>query len=130
MSYQLDEIEGDILYEVKGDRLILKVKPDVFPPIPPGGGAEGGGGDWDTYIIKTNDLTVPTDENVFSSLRTLMEIEHVLIEANDMFLRKDINDVGYGFYTWEAGFMTKSTIRSAEYNIGWEVENPIGVSIP
>lgn len=77
-------------------------------------------------IIKLNDLTPPSDENVFSSLRTLYEIERFTDQLDDRYIRKDINDIGYGFYTWEAGWMTKAPVRSAEYNVGWEVENPTG----
>lgn len=50
----------------------------------------------------------------------------VLDDLDRRYLRKDINDIGAGFYTWEAGWMTKAPIRSADYNIGWEVENPTG----
>lgn len=50
-------------------------------------------------------------------------------DLNKKYLRKDVSDIGFGFYTWEAGFMTKSTIRSAEYNIGWEAETPTGWSV-
>ncbi|WP_099463397.1 hypothetical protein [Parabacteroides provencensis] len=42
------------------------------------------------------------------------------------YLRKYINDEGAGFYNWKAGWMTQAPVRSAEYNIGWEVENPTG----
>lgn len=49
-----------------------------------------------------------------------------LDDLDKRYLLKQQNDIGYGFYTWEAGFMTKASIRSAEYNIGWEAENPTG----
>lgn len=52
-----------------------------------------------------------------------------LDDLDKRYILKQQNDVGYGFYTWEAGFMTKSTIRSAEYNIGWEAEKPTGWSV-
>lgn len=70
MPYNLDENRGDIKYEVDGDMLILKIKSKAISPD-----------NLDLYIIKKNDPTKPTDENVFSALRSL-----------DMFLRKDIPD--------------------------------------
>lgn len=100
MPYQLDEIEGDIRYEVKGDRLILKVKPEVFPELPPGGGDPGGS--LDIEIIKLYDTTVPTDKNVFSSKRTLAEIKKAIQDNTVVFdkryIRKDIDDFGEGNY--------------------------------
>lgn len=50
----------------------------------------------------------------------------ILDDLDRRYLRKDMNDTGAGFYTWEAGWMTQAHIRSAKYNIGWEVENPAG----
>lgn len=49
-----------------------------------------------------------------------------LDDLDKRYLRKDKDDTGAGFYTWEAGWMTKAPVRSAEYNVGWEVENPTG----
>lgn len=49
-----------------------------------------------------------------------------LDDLDKRYLRKDMNDKGHGFYEWEAGWMTQAPIRSAEYNIGWEVESPTG----
>lgn len=49
-----------------------------------------------------------------------------LDDLDKRYLRKDMNDIGHGFYEWEAGWMTQAPVRSAEYNIGWEVENPTG----
>lgn len=47
-------------------------------------------------------------------------------DLDKRYLRKDKDDAGAGFYTWEAGWMTKAPVRSAEYNVGWEVANPTG----
>lgn len=56
----------------------------------------GGGGGSDIYLIKEFDLTVPSDENAFSSLRTLKEIKDNNQELLDNFdiryLRKDMPD--------------------------------------
>lgn len=49
-----------------------------------------------------------------------------LDDLDKRYLRKDMNDTGHGFYEWEAGWMTQAPVRSAEYNIGWEVESPTG----
>lgn len=47
-------------------------------------------------------------------------------ENDDRYILKNENDTGHGFYNWEAGWMTQAPVRSAEYNIGWEVESPTG----
>lgn len=85
---------------------------------------QGGGGS--IYVIKKEDPTAASDENVFSSLRTLEEIRKSQVDFNDRYILKNENDTGHGFYNWEAGWMTQAPIRSAEYNIGWEVESPEG----
>ena len=113
--YTLDEIRGDIAYEVDGDQLILHVRPSVFAGLGGGGRyvigvdddtvptdfnlfsakrvlkeiGEGGGS---VEIIKSNNLTPPTDQNVFSALRTLREIAKNNAYLDDLFLRKDIDD--------------------------------------
>lgn len=121
MSYQLDEVKGDIRYEVDGKNLILKIKPEAFPEIPPGGGSGGGGSD--IYIIKTNDLTLPTDFNVYSAARTDEEINNLLIEVNDMFLRKDIPDTAHEAITFDKKI--GSTIFLDGYDgKGWEITAP------
>lgn len=117
MAYQLDEIEGDIRYEVKGERLILKVKPEAFPEIP-----SGGGGDSSIKIIKTKDSTIPSDENIFSSLRTLNELDNLLLEATEMFLRKDINDIARGEILFEKKIGSSIFIKGFDGK-GWEIKN-------
>lgn len=49
-----------------------------------------------------------------------------LDDLDKRYLRRDINDTGSGFYTWQAGWMTEAPVRSAVYNIGWEQEYPAG----
>lgn len=85
---------------------------------------QGGGGS--VYVIKKEDPTAASDENIFSALRTLEEIRKSQVDFNDKYLRRDMNDKGAGFYEWEAGWMTQAPVRSTEYNIGWEVESPTG----
>lgn len=83
-------------------------------------------------IIESTELDtkLPSDENLYSALATdfriTEELEDYLDTLDTRYLRKDMNDTGAGFYTWEQGWMTKAPIRSAEYNLGWEVENPTG----
>lgn len=63
--YNIDEENSEILFEVVGDKLILKLKK--------GSGTETGASS--VYVIKKGEPTLPTDENVFSSLRALAEID-------------------------------------------------------
>ena len=69
--YNIDENRGDILYEVDGDKVILKIKE----------GVTSSSDNSSIEIIKTNDNTTLTEENVLSSLRALSQ-----------FIRKDINE--------------------------------------
>lgn len=64
MPYHIDEENSELVFEVHdGDRLIIKLK-----------AATGGGGS-DIYLIKTGDLSTPTDNNTFSAQRILEEIQ-------------------------------------------------------
>ena len=98
MRWSIDENKGDLLYEVEDDRLILKIKPEVIASI--NTPITGGGSGSSFYHITLNDQVRPSDNNAFTALRTLKEIDdamdNVLVEANDMFLRKDIDDVAHG----------------------------------
>lgn len=48
-------------------------------------------------ILTTTDITtVETDKNVFSSLRTIQEINDALKGIDGMYLRKDIDDIAHG----------------------------------
>lgn len=98
-----DSVLNDLVRELDG----LELNP-----------TQGGGGSLDVDIIKLNDLTVPTDENIFSSLRTLKEIEDasngLILEINDMFLRKDIDDTMHG------NLLLDKKIGSSIFIDGWE----------
>lgn len=83
---------------------------------------QGGGGGLDVYIIKTNDLTVPTDDNVFSALRTLDEIERSKIEMSEMFLRKDIDDTAHGNITFDQSISSTVYLEGFDGK-GWKIEN-------
>lgn len=73
-----------------------------------------GGGSFGVYIIKKDDPTAASDENVFSSLRTLYEINKAYVDISDMYLRKDINDVAHGNITFD------QSIGSTLYLDGWD----------
>lgn len=59
-----------------------------------------GGGSGSVAIIKADDLTTPSDGNVFSSLRSLKEIEQAIdameLDLQQMFLRRDVDDRAQG----------------------------------
>lgn len=110
MSYHINENKGDIIYEVVDRELVLKVNPALFEGL----GGCSGGSECSIEIIKKYDQTPPTDQNVFSSLRTLAEIKSSLIEANGMFLRKDIDDIAYGVISHD------KELKSTIYVDGWE----------
>lgn len=72
MPYHIDEENSELEFEVyDGDKLIIRLK----------SGAGSGSGGCDIYIIKSGDNTEPTESNVFSARRTLLN-----------FLRKDDED--------------------------------------
>lgn len=85
-----------------------------------------GGGELNVDIIKLNDLTTPSDTNVFSALRTLKEIEDatdgLLVEVNDMFLRKDIDDTAHGKILFDKKIGSSIFIDDWEGE-GWEIQN-------
>lgn len=53
------------------------------------------GGGFGVYIVKKDDTTAASDENVFSALRTLYEINKAYVDISDMYLRKDIPDTAH-----------------------------------
>jgi hypothetical protein len=117
MRYNLNEEKGDIRYEVENDTLILKVKPGVV----------GTGGD-NTYHIKTDDVTTPTDVNAFTALRVLREIantaESITADSDGRYLRKDVDDTAEGNITFLktiaviAAALLKSGAEFGEYEEG------------
>ena len=54
-----------------------------------------GSGSFGVYIIKKEDTTAASDENVFSALRTLYEINKVKQDNDKRYLRKDIPDIAH-----------------------------------
>lgn len=73
-----------------------------------------GGGGANFYVIKKEDPTAASDQNVFSALRTLYEINKFKTDINDMFLRKDINDTAHGIILFD------KKIGSSVYLDGWD----------
>lgn len=93
-----------------------------------GSGGSGGGSNFQ-HLTSTDRLTAPSDENAFTALRTLLEINNSISLLDDRYLRKDINDTAHGHITFDAGWMTHQPVRSAVYNVGWEEETPEGFYI-
>ena len=86
-----------------------------------------GGGSGGIYVIKTNDSTIPTDQNVYSALMTdakiYKAIEDNLQDLDSMFLRKDIPDTAHGAISFED--MAQSTLfaEGYEWGAGWGINN-------
>ena len=79
---------------------IIKELGDTWRAIVNEAGGSGGTGDG-LYHIKLDDLTVPSDENGFTALRTLKEILKPISALDDRYLRKDIDDTAAGNITFE-----------------------------
>lgn len=82
MAYHIDEENSDIIFEVKGEKVALKVLPS----------SEGGGGGNPIYLIQKGDATLPTDKNTFSALRILAEILKNNEALKEIFLCKNKED--------------------------------------
>jgi len=80
-----------------------------------------GGGGSDIVILKVNDLRTPTDENVFSSLRTLSEIERATSDLDDRFLRKDVNDTAHGVISHDKEVRSTYFIDGFDGGLGWMI---------
>ena len=84
---------------------------------------QGGGGS--IYVIKKEDPTAASDENVFSSLRTLEEINQIRFSIDEMYLRKDINDTAHGIISFD--HKVGSSIFMDGYDgKGWEIRETGG----
>lgn len=97
MPYHIDEENSELAFEVyDGDKLIIRLK----------SGAGSGSGGCDIYIIKSGDNTEPTESNVFSARRTLLN-----------FLRKDDEDTTE-FLLRLLGGITSPFIESPDFISG------------
>lgn len=67
MPYYIDEENSNIIFEVDGDKVSLKV-------IEGGEGCAGNS----IYLIQTNDKTIPTDKNTYSAKRIQGELSNLL----------------------------------------------------
>lgn len=72
------------------------------------------GGGFGVYIVKKDDATAASDENVFSALRTLYEINKAYVDISDMYLRKDIDDTAHG------NILFDKKIGSSIFIDGWD----------
>lgn len=82
-----------------------------------GGGGSAGG----MYVITSNDTTAASDNNLFSALRTLQEINKLKGDMNGMYLRKDINDTAHGIILFEQKIGSYIYVEGWDGK-GWEIE--------
>lgn len=80
------------------------------------------GGSFGIYIVKKDDATAASDENVFSALRTLYEINKAYVDISDMYLRKDIDDTAYGNILFDKKIGSSIFIDGWEGK-GWEIQS-------
>ena len=80
------------------------------------------GGGFGVYIVKKDDTTAASDENVFSALRTLYEINKAYVDISDMYLRKDIDDTAYGNILFDKKIGSSIFIDGWEGK-GWEIKS-------
>lgn len=84
---------------------------------------QGGGGS--IYVIKKEDPTAASDENVFSSLRTLEEINQIRFSIDEMYLRKDVNDTAHGIISFDQK-IGSSIFMDGYDGKGWEIRETGG----
>ena len=80
------------------------------------------GGGFGVYIVKKDDATAASDENVFSALRTLYEINKAYVDISDMYLRKDIDDTAHGDILFDKKIGSSIFIDGWEGK-GWEIQS-------
>ena len=80
------------------------------------------GGSSNFYVIKKDDTTAASDENVFSALRTLAEISKVRVGFDGMYLRKDIDDIAHGIILFDEK-IGSSTFIDDWKGKGWEIQS-------
>lgn len=80
------------------------------------------GGSFGIYIVKKDDATAASDENVFSALRTLYEINKAYVDISDMYLRKDIDDTAHGNILFDKKIGSSIFIDGWEGK-GWEIQS-------
>ena len=90
--YHIDEENSDVIFEVNGNKVALKILP-----------VSGEGGGSLIYLIKKGDLTTPTDKNTFSALRILAEIANNNEGLKGIYLRKDQPDITNHLTGFNAG---------------------------
>lgn len=81
-------------------------------------GSGGSGGVSFPHLTSSDMLTVPSDDNAFTSLRTLVEIKKSVSELDNRFLRKDIDDIAAGNITFLQSIHSKDFSISGQ---GWQI---------
>lgn len=83
---------------------------------------QGGGSAGSYYVITSKDYTAASDNNLFSALRTLNEINKIKLDIDEMYLRKDINDTAHGIILFEQKIGSYLYVEGWEGK-GWEIES-------
>lgn len=79
--YNIDEENSEILFEVVGENIVLKLK-----------NISGSGLNTPIYILKSSDATTPTENNVFSSLKVLSLLDQQKSTLDSVFEIKTNTD--------------------------------------
>lgn len=98
MAYHIDEEHSDIVFEVNGEKVSLKV-------VNSGSGSGTGGEGSNIYLITVGDTTVATNKNTFSALRILSEIQKANSQNDSRYVRKDIDNIAQGLITFLKGIL-------------------------
>lgn len=83
---------------------------------------QGGGSAGSYYVITSKDYTAASDNNLFSALRTLNEINKIKLDIDEMYLRKDINDTAHGIILFEQKIGSYLYVEGWDGK-GWEIES-------
>lgn len=93
------------------------------------GGGGSGGGDCNLEIIESTQLgfILPTDKNLYSALSTDIrineELNNFLVDIDEMYLRKDIDDRAHGIITFDKK-IGSSIFLDGYDGKGWEITDP------
>lgn len=85
-----------------------------------------GSGSFGVYIIKKEDTTAASDENVFSALRTLYEINKVKQDNDKRYLRKDIPDIAHEDILFDKK-IGSSIFLDGMNGKGWEIKDKYAI---
>lgn len=85
-----------------------------------------GSGSFGVYIIKKEDTTAASDENVFSALRTLYEINKVKQDNDKRYLRKDIPDIAHEDILFDKKIGSSIFLDGMDGK-GWEIRDKYAI---